>query len=62
MVLIVDDDDDDEGFFLFGLVTVNPGSLPAGGEDMTKAELERGDTASRSSPSVEYHLWQKQWL
>ena len=42
MVLIVDDDDDDEGLFLFGLVTVNPGLLPAGGEDMTKAELERG--------------------
>ena len=42
MVLIVDDDDVDEAFFLFGLVTVTPWSLPAGGEDMTKAELERG--------------------
>lgn len=40
MVLMVADED--EGFFLFGLVTVNSAPLAIGEVCMRKAELERG--------------------
>ena len=42
MVLMVDDEEDDDGFFLFGLVTVNPEPLPTGEVFMRMDELERG--------------------
>ena len=41
IVLMADDDGDDDGFFLFGLVTVNPDPSPIV-VFTREAELERG--------------------